>query len=104
MKVEFQFFADCPSHEQALQRLKDVLAEEEADAEVDVVEVTSDEQAERLQFPGSPTILVEGRDIDPSGREGQPVGLTCRVYSLEDGRFSPLPSKEMIREAVRTAG
>jgi hypothetical protein len=104
LKVQFQFFADCPSHASALERLKEVLAEERVDAELDVVEVESEEQAERLNFPGSPTILVDGRDIDSQGREGQPVGLTCRVYTLEDGRFSPLPSKDMIRRALHEAG
>ena len=101
MKIEYRFFADCLSHEEGLARLRKVLAEEKIDVPVEVVEVKSDDQARRLGFIGSPSILIDGRDIDPTGLEGQITGLTCRVYRLAEGRFSALPSMEMIRGALR---
>jgi hypothetical protein len=60
----------------------------------------TDEDAERLRFPGSPTIRVDGVDVDPVGATQMGTALTCRVYRREDGRFSPVPSKEMIRRAL----
>ena len=60
----------------------------------------SDDDAQRLKFPGSPTIRVNGSDVDPTGADQMAAALTCRVYHLEDGRFSPVPSKEMIRRAL----
>ena len=102
LHVSFLYFEDCPSHELALERLHQVLAEEGIDAEVEVVKVETDAQVEQLHFMGSPTILVEGRDIDPPPADLQ-FALTCRVYRREDGRISPLPSPEMIRRGLRAA-
>lgn len=102
LEIEFQFFADCPSHEAALQRLKAVLAEAGARAQIRVVEVTEEAQARRLSFWGSPTILINGNDIAPPPPGAQP-GLACRAYRLDDGRISPLPTAAMIRRALRRA-
>ena len=103
MRVELLWWEGCPSTPEAMQELKRVLREEGLDPEaVEVVEVESDEQAERERFPGSPTIRIDGEDAVPPG-EGDPVGLTCRVYRLRDGRPSPTPDPEDLRAAVRRA-
>ena len=101
MGVRFLYYEECPSHEQALERLREVMAEEGIPREVEVVEVETEEQAHELRFVGSPTIRVDGQDIDPPGDPR--YGLTCRAYRLEDDRISPLPSRDMIRHALRTA-
>lgn len=100
MRIVFFYFEECPSHEQALERLRKVMAEEGIEASISVVEVETEEQARDLEFVGSPTILVEGRDISPH-LEHPNYALTCRVYQLEDGRISPLPSEAMIRHTIK---
>lgn len=102
MQIDFFYFDECPSHEQALERLRKVLAEEDIEADISVVEVDTEEQARDLEFAGSPTILVEGRDISPH-LELPNYALTCRTYQLEDGRISPLPSEAMLRRTIRAA-
>lgn len=102
MRIEFLYWEECPSHEEALARLRAALQEEGVFAPVEVIRVETEEQAEALRFPGSPTIRFNGKDIVPMP-EGTRFFLTCRVYHLEDGRVSPLPSKEMIRRALREA-
>ena len=97
--VTFLFYEDCPSHELALERLREVLDEEGIAAEVEVVKVESEEQAQERHFVGSPTILLNGQDIDPP-LPASYYTLTCRAYHLEDGRISPLPSRGMIRRAI----
>ena len=100
MKVELLWWEGCPSHPEALEDLERVLSEEGVDAEVDLVEVESDDQAHRERFPGSPTIRLDGEDaIAPP--EGEPFSLTCRVYRLRDGRISTTPDPEDLRDAVR---
>jgi hypothetical protein len=99
-KIGFLFWEDCPSHPQALELLKEVMAEVGVDSPIEKTEVLTDEDAERLAFPGSPTIRVDGVDIDAEGAAQMGTALTCRVYILEDGRFSPLPSREMLRRAL----
>ncbi len=100
MNITFLYFEGCPSHDAALERLRQVMAEEGVGADIEVIKVETDEQAQRLHFVGSPTILIDGRDIDPVPSEAYPA-LTCRAYRLEDGRISPLPSPDMIRDALQ---
>jgi hypothetical protein len=101
-KIEFLFWTECPSHPEARKRLGEVMAELGIDVTVEEIEVVTDGDAARLQFPGSPTIRVDGIDVDPASASQMGTALTCRVYRLEDGRFSPVPSKKMIRRALRT--
>lgn len=102
LEIKFYYFEDCPSHETALSRLNQILDEEQAERHLEIVQVETHEDAERLNFPGSPTILINGTDIDPNVSELQ-AALTCRTYRLEDGRITPLPSENMIRTAVQKA-
>ena len=98
-KIELLYWDGCPSYPEALDLLQSVLAARGFAAEVEVHEVHSHEEAEALRFPGSPTILVDGRDVDPEGAGGQP-SLSCRIYRLADGRVSPVPSREQLEEAI----
>jgi hypothetical protein len=101
MRAELLWWEGCPSYPEALTQLRALMAEEGADPDtVELREVETDEQAERERFPGSPTIRIDGEDILPPG-EGQPVGLSCRIYRLRDGRPSPTPDVEDVRDAVR---
>ena len=99
-KIEFLYWEDCPSHPQALQRLQEVMAELEIVSPIEKIEVLTDDDAKRLAFPGSPTIRVDGEDVDAAGADQMGTALTCRVYILENGRYSPVPSKEMISRAL----
>jgi hypothetical protein len=101
--IEFLYYAECPSHEDGLERLKEAIEAEGVQADIDVVEVNTNDEAQALSFIGSPTIRIDGQDIDPEGLEGQPYVVTCRVYMRRDGRPSPLPETELIRERLRTS-
>lgn len=99
MKVRFLYSEQCPSHQETLERLRTILHEESVEANIEIIRVETFEDAKRYHYPGSPTILIDGQDIDPSPNvEYAPA---CRAYRLEDGRISPLPSISMIRNGVR---
>ena len=100
MKVELLFWAGCPSHPEARELLEQALRDARVDTEIELREVRTHEEAETLRFPGSPTIRIDGRDVDPAGAEAPP-GLTCRIYRLPDGRISPVPTREQLEEALR---
>jgi hypothetical protein len=100
VKIDMYWWEGCPSHPEALALLERVLDDRGVDAEIELHEVTSDEEAVRLRFPGSPTIRVDGRDVDPAGERARPA-LNCRIYRLPDGRISPIPSREQLEEALR---
>jgi hypothetical protein len=97
--IELLYWDGCPSHPEARDLLEEVLASRGIDAEIRMIHVATDAEAQRRRFPGSPTIRVDGRDIDPSGAAAPP-SLTCRVYYLSDGRPSPIPSREELEAAL----
>ena len=101
MTVELLWWDGCPSHPEALAELERILREEGVSAAVRRVEVEDDDQARRERFPGSPTIRINGEDIAPA--ESEPYSLTCRIYRRRDGRVSPTPDPEDVRDAVRRA-
>src|ERR1700682_6199847 len=102
MRVELLFWEGCPSHPKALAELRAAMAELSLDpGEVVVREVDTQAEATVEQFVGSPTIRIDGVDIQPPGEA--PVGLTCRVYHRRDGRVSPTPDPADVREALRAA-
>jgi hypothetical protein len=99
-RIELLYWDGCPSHPEALALLREVLARRGVVTEVELREVHSQEEAEALRFPGSPTIRVDGRDVDPDGASRRPA-LNCRIYRSEDGRVSPLPSRTQLEAALR---
>src|SRR5918999_3063559 len=100
--VELLWWRGCPSWEEALAELREEMRALGMDPEgVRVREVQTDEDASRQGFVGSPTIRVDGRDVQDPGDE--PSGLTCRIYRLRDGGISPLPDRADLREALSAA-
>jgi hypothetical protein len=100
LHIDFLYWEDCPSHEAALELLRSVLADEHVAAALSILDVETDADAEALRFPGSPTIRVNGQDIDPTV-DDDVVGLTCRAYRTPAGKISPLPPRELIVNAIR---
>lgn len=102
MRVELLFWDGCPSHPQALADLRAAMAELGLDpGAIEVREVHSDDAAVAERFTGSPTIRVDGTDVQDV--RGEPTGLTCRVYRHRDGRISPLPDPDDLRDTLRSA-
>ena len=99
VRVELLYWDGCPSHPEALALLEDVLTEKGVEVTVELCEITTQAEAVAQRFPGSPTIRVNGRDIDPAGAQARPA-LTCRIYHLPGGRVSPVPSREALEEAL----
>lgn len=102
MRIEYLYWEDCPSHEAGLDRLQDILTETGISADLTIRAVNTEEAALAERFIGSPTIRVNGIDIDPSSADGESA-LSCRVYRHENGRYSPLPSVDTIKRALEAA-
>jgi hypothetical protein len=101
-RVELLWWEGCPGWEQALAMVREEMGALGLDADaIQVREMRTDEDAAHERFVGSPTIRVDGRDVQPPG--GEPAGLTCRVYRLRDGRISPLPDRRDVRERLGNA-
>jgi len=104
MKVEILYFAGCPSFETLLPRVRELVAEHGGNPdEITLSTVETPEAAEALQFLGSPSVRVDGRDIDPTAGQRDDFGLKCRLYRSGDGH-APSPPDAWIRVALATAG
>lgn len=99
MKICLLYFETCPSYQPALDNLKTVLVEEGLTTPVEMVPVTSPEEARRLNFLGSPTIQIDGVDLEGADAVKAGIGYGCRVY--QDGQhLRGWPSKERIRSGL----
>ena len=96
MKIEFLYFDGCPSWVPALQNLKTVIAEDFPESDIHLIHIHSVEEAELQNFQGSPSIRVDGSDLE--GKE-EGYGYRCRLYEEHD-RLSGVPSKELIRACL----
>jgi ABC-2 type transport system permease protein len=98
MRIELLYFDGCSTYRNAEEDLRAVLADEGIEAEVELVEVNSGEEARRLGFPGSPTLRIDGHDPFPLPKRGE-RGLACRVYVTPEG-MKGTPTAAMIRGAL----
>lgn len=99
MEIVIQYFDDCPSWQTARDNVVAAIASIGIDAPVVLTRVETDEQAVRLRFHGSPSIVVGGQDLFPTG--DAEVGMSCRVYTV-NGRQEGSPSVEQLTEALRS--
>ena len=99
---EILYFEGCPNHEGALALVERIAAELRVEPEVDLVEVPDLDAAAGLRFLGSPTVRVNGRDVEPGASERREFVISCRVYQTEQG-FSGQPAEAWIRDALATA-
>jgi hypothetical protein len=99
MKIEVLFVSDCPNHALALERLREILSAESVQTHVNEVLVNDPAMAQSLKFPGSPTIRINGHDVEPQSERSASFGLMCRLYS--DG--SGVPSQQSMRAAIEKA-
>jgi len=111
MKVEVLYVAGCPSHAAAVELVKRVLAANGLSTDVHEILITDEQMAWEFEFLGSPTIRIDGNDIDDFhfGADGitnqtlpqKNFALSCRWYP--DGNQIALPSAELIERAILSA-
>jgi len=102
VKVEFITFEGCPNHEPALTLLRETISELQIDADIEVIFVTNNDDAMSRKFLGSPSIRINGRDIESDEDESTQYSMRCRVYRRETGQTG-VPPKKLIRDALRRA-
>ncbi|MBA3300786.1 MAG: thioredoxin family protein [Thermoleophilaceae bacterium] len=102
MKIEILYFDGCPSYETLVPRLHELVSELDPDAAIELRHIERLDQAEEERFLGSPTVRVNGADIDPTAAERTDYGLNCRLYRSDDGA-SGVPPEQWLRAAIRAA-
>jgi hypothetical protein len=101
VKVEVLHVADCPTHRAAVNLVKQVLAAEGVEAEINEVLVRDEGMANELRFCGSPTIRIDGVDVAEESQNTWSFALSCRLYP--GSKRVGLPPAEMVHRAVLKA-
>ena len=101
-RVDILYFDECPNHEAALALVERIAAELAVEPEIHVVEIPDAEEARAMRFLGSPTVRVDGRDVEPGADARTDYVLACRVYQGERG-FSGQPDERWVRKALTEA-
>lgn len=99
--IEVLHVQDCPNYPEALALVERVRTELGFHAELHTTLIADLAAAERARFPGSPTVRVDGRDVEP-GSEPAEVTLACRLYRHEH-RLAGQPEERWVREALLRA-
>jgi hypothetical protein len=102
--IEVLYVEGCPNYQGALALVERVRAELGIDAELRTSLIVDEAAAERARFPGSPTVRVDGRDVEPGPEPAAEYTVGCRLYRLEH-RFAGQPEERWVHEALlRVAG
>jgi hypothetical protein len=102
VRVELLYFDGCPNHEALLPRLRQIVADTGISAEVELRMISDDDAARRERFLGSPTVRVDGHDIEPDAEGRTDYGMKCRLYRISTG-LSGQPQEQWVRAALRRA-
>jgi hypothetical protein len=97
MEIEFYYFDVCPSYKPAYKNLEEVLKEKGIEAKIKSIRVDSSDAAEKLNFQGSPSIRIDGKDIEDKD-EG--YSYSCRIFEI-DGKLTGVPTREYLSEKIK---
>ena len=96
--IQVLYFEGCPNRDATVALARNVLSALGISEEIEEVEVRDDEDAQRLRFPGSPTVRVNGVDIEPDMAFRTHFALACRTYGA-----SRVPARELLVAALERA-
>jgi len=99
-EIGILFIEGCPGVLPTAKHIKEVISEEAVDAEISLILIETAEDARQLHFTGSPTVRINGIDIETNIKDIKDYALRSRLYTI-DGKKSGYPSKDMIRDAIK---
>jgi hypothetical protein len=102
MKITVQFTDSCSHQDAVRDLLREAVADAGVEVEIEESSVRTDEEAQRAKVLGSPTIRVEGLDVEYAEREPDETSNGCRYYNTPAG-WKPFPEKGMIIRAIERA-
>ena len=99
MRIELLWFEGCPNHEVARALLRELLDERGLELPIEDLEVPDEATGDRVRFPGSPTIRIDGRDVEPGVEDCADCTPRCRIYHTPRG-LRGVPEREWIEAAL----
>jgi hypothetical protein len=102
MRIEVLYFDGCPNHEALLPHLAELLQTAEVPARISQRRIADEDAARRERFLGSPTVRIDGRDVEPGAEQRDDFGLKCRLYRVPSGLRGE-PPDEWVLDALARA-
>lgn len=102
MRIQLLWFDGCPNHIDTRSLLKGVLSDRGIDRDIEDIDASDPATANALRFAGSPTIRVDGRDIEPGFIDPGDYAPRCRVYRTAAG-LRGVPERAWIEAALDAA-
>ena len=99
VQIELLYFDGCPNHEALLPRLRELVAQADVSTEIELRKIADDDAAQRERFLGSPTVRVDGHDVEPDAELRTDYGMKCRLYRTTAG-LSGQPPQECLQAAL----
>jgi hypothetical protein len=97
---ELLYFDGCPHYEQFLPHLQQLLDDHQISASLQLIRIESDDDAQRHRFLGSPSLRINGRDVDLSAAGWDSYGLQCRLYATPDGTVGTPPDRWILHALI----
>lgn len=102
MIIEILYFDDCPNHAGLEAHLRDLMRSADTTCDIRHVQIADADAAVRQRFLGSPTVRIDGHDVDPGADQRNDFGLKCRLYQTSAG-LTGVPDDAWILTALRRA-
>jgi hypothetical protein len=96
VRIRVLYFEGCPNQVETLELVRRVALEQGITAAVEAIEVRSPEEATRLRFLGSPSVQIDGVDVDPAARQRSEFAMVCRLYGAS-GDLPPFTGPKLVR-------
>lgn len=102
IKIQILYFPNCPIYRELEKLVRETIKELELEADLELVNIQTREDAKKYHFTGSPGLLINGKDIDPLAKDAPVVLKSCKIYRTEEG-MKMMPTKRMIVDAISDA-
>jgi hypothetical protein len=99
MRIEVLYIEGCPAYQATVRRVGAVLSECGLETDIRSIRIENEDHAKVLRFLGSPTVRIDGVDIEPGARGSLGFGFGCRVYATPTG-MECIPPAALIRDAI----
>ena len=103
MRIEVLYFDGCPNHERVVARLRELLNAAGVKDPIVELRIEDEDAAVRSRFLGSPSVRIDGRDIEPGADARADFGLKCRLFATPTG-LRGVPADRWVQAAIGRAG
>jgi hypothetical protein len=101
-RIELLYLDGCPNHQPLHARLRELVSAHDLQATIVPVRVGSGAEARARRFLGSPSVRVDGVDVEPGAAQRTDYGMKCRLFFTPQG-LRGMPDEAWMLAALERA-